>query len=231
MAPLRVVYPRRPWLLAALAALLFGLSLLGLEQHDDAWLLKVGGRSLDVRGATWAAWQDATRDCSQVQRVDLTLAVPSVLNPSLATPIGGLVAQAQAQAQAADVAEAVALVAAVDALRRVSPPASQSARVRRLDHWPASAGERSRQNAAEPQPGWFILQAEFDQLEPAVVLVRQVGLQAEVLSSGVWSGTTLPWNPAWRIRRFLADRVPQAPALLLACLDPLGAFAQPPKPW
>jgi hypothetical protein len=227
MTPQRVVHPRRLWLLAALAAVLFGLNLLGLEQRDDAWLLKVGGRPLDVRGAAWAAWQDATRDCSAVQRLD----------PGLADSIGSAAVQAQAHAQAREQAQAPALLtgaaatsaAAVEALRAFSPPDSWSARVRRLDYWPSPAGGQQPPNAAMPPLGWFVVQAEFEQLEPVVVLVRQEGPHAQVLASGVWSGTTLPWNPAWRIRRYLADRVPQA-APLLACLDPLSVFAQPPKP-
>ena len=198
MAPARLVNTRRLWLLAALAAVSFGLSLLGLEHRDDAWLLKLGGRPVDVRGAAWAAWQDAARDCSAVQRLD----------PE----------------------RAAVAVAAVEALRAFSPPDSWSARVRRVDYWPSPASGQHPQNPASVPSGWFTVQAEFDRLEPVVVLVRQEGPHAEVLASGVWSGTTLPWNPAWRIRRFLSDRVPQAPAALLPCLDPLGVFAQPPKP-
>jgi hypothetical protein len=206
MAPARLVNTRRLWLLAALAAVSFGLSLLGWEHRDDAWLLKVGGRPVDVRGAAWAVWQDAMRDCSAVHRLDTALAP----------------------------AAAAAAAAAVEALRSFSPPDSRSARVRRLDHWPATAGAPALQHQAAPQPSWFLLQAEFDRLEPVVVLVavvvRQEGPYAEVLAAGVWSGSTLPWNPAWRIRRFLSERVPQAPPELLACLDPLQVFAQPPKP-
>ncbi|MFM8738322.1 MAG: hypothetical protein ACKOGB_11945 [Betaproteobacteria bacterium] len=214
MTPPRVVYPRRLWLLAALAAVLFGLSLLGVEHRDDSWLLKVGGRPLDVRGAAWAAWQDATRDCTRVQR----------LHPSTAEAIGG------PAAQTALPAEATAAAAAVRALRGFSPPDSESARVRRLDHWAPGAAEAMPPKTGAVGPVWWVLQAEFDRLEPVVVLVRQEGPDAHMLAAGVWSGTTLPWNPAWRIRRFLAERVPQAPAALLACIDPLGVFAQPPRP-
>ena len=227
MAPARLVNTRRLWLLAALAAVSFGLSLLGLEHRDDAWLLKVGGRPADVRGAAWAAWQDAARDCSAVQRLDPALA------DRMASPVAVMSATAPAHAKA-PAAPAPAAAAAVEALRGFSPPDSRSARVRRLDHWPAMAGTPAQQHQAAPQPSWFLLQAEFDRLESVVVLVavvvRQEGPQAEVLAAGVWSGTALPWNPAWRIRRFLSDRVPQAPAELLACLDPLEVFAQPPKP-
>lgn len=181
MTPSRVVQRRRTGLLAALAAVLFLLGLLGIEQRDDAWLLKVAGKPVDLRGAASVAVQDLFRDCSAVQRVNA---------------LSGEAA------------------AAVEALRQFSPPDSLSARVMRIDRAAA----------------WFVLQAEFDALEPVVVLVRRAGTQAEVMPLGVWSSTTLPWNSAWRIRRFLAERVPQAPSGLLACVDPLPVFAQPPRP-
>ena len=179
MTPPRVVYPRRLWLLAALAAVLFGLSLLGLEQRDDSWLLKVGGRPLDVRGATWAAWQDATRDCTRVQRLD----------PSTAEPIGGPAVRAPLPAEAT-------AAAAVRALRGFSPPDSESARVWRLDHWAPGAPEAMPPKTGAPGPVWWVLQAEFDRLEPVVVLVRQEGPDAQVLAAATGTVAHLPFGAA-----------------------------------
>jgi len=202
MTPRRVVRSRRLWLLAALAAVSFVLSLVGLERRDDGWLLQLGGRFVDLRGALWAAWQDSTRNCAAVQRLD----------PEAAQRLIGPAA------------------AAVEALRGFSPPDSASARVWRVDHWPLGAGEPVQPALASSAPAWFVLQADFDGLEPVVVLVRQEKAYTQVVAQGVWSGTTMPWNPAWRIRSFLGDRVPQAPPALLACVDPVMVFAQPPKP-
>jgi len=102
----------------------------------------------------------------------------------------------------------------VRALREFSPPDSLSAKVLLADAWPG---------------GWFVLQAEFSALEPVVVLVRHSDGRVGVVAEGVWSSTTRPWNSAWRIRRFLASRVPQAPGALVNCIDPLPLFAQPPR--
>lgn len=104
--------------------------------------------------------------------------------------------------------------AALHALREFSPPDSRSAALRQADAWPQ---------------GWWVLQAEFDRLEPVLVLVRESEGRAEVVSEGVWSSTTLPWNSTWRIRDFLAGRVPQAPGALLDCIDPLPLFGRPPR--
>jgi hypothetical protein len=214
MTPSRVIRRRRTGLIAALAAVLFLLGHLGVEQRDHSWLLKLAGRPVDLRGAVSAAAQDLLRNCVAVQRLDAG-------------------------------AEEAAL--AVEALRQFSSPDSLSARVLRVDRLaavhtaPAPRGiavvKGEAQTQMQPmertalQPiGWLVIQAEFDTLEPVVVVVRQVGPVAEVMPLGVWSSTTLPWNSAWRIRRFLAERVPHAPADLLACLDPLPVFAQPPRP-
>jgi hypothetical protein len=110
--------------------------------------------------------------------------------------------------------EAPQALAAVQALREFSPPDSRSAVVLQADAWPG---------------GWFMLQAQFDALEPVVVVVRESDGQAQVLSEGVWSSTTRPWNSAWRVRAFLAARVTQAPPDMIRCVDPLPLFSQPPR--
>ncbi|MFY7984266.1 MAG: hypothetical protein ACOVOZ_07880 [Burkholderiaceae bacterium] len=103
---------------------------------------------------------------------------------------------------------------ALEALREFSPPDSRSAVVLQADAWPG---------------GWFVLQAQFDALEPVVVLVRESDGRAQVLPEGVWSSNTRPWNSAWRVRTFLAARATQAPSGLIPCIDPLPLFYQPPR--
>ena len=94
---------------------------------------------------------------------------------------------------------------AAAALRAYSPPDSESARV---------AGVLSLGN-------WRLVQASFDALEPVVVAVFDDGRQPpHVLPEAVWSGRTRPFDPGWRIRRFLGSRVPQVPVSLLECLEP-----------
>lgn len=210
MTPLRVVRRRRMGLLAGLAAVLFFLGLLSWEARDDAWLLSVGGRAIDVRGAASSAWTEVWRDCRRVRRVD----PPEQASKTLET------------------------LQALQALREFSPPDSHSARLLRADEWRPSPS-----TASDARSTWVAVQAEFDTLEPVVVLVRlsaraahasvdapvEAPMSAQVISEGVWSSTTRPWEPAWRIRRFLSQRVPQAPQELLDCLDPVPVFSQPPR--
>lgn len=103
---------------------------------------------------------------------------------------------------------------ALEALRRFSPPDSHTARLLKADRLGP----------------WLAVQAAFDTLEPVVVLMHAAGGLVDVVPQGVWSGPTPPWNAAWRIRGFLAERVPAAPAALLRCLDPAPVFSGPPRP-
>lgn len=220
----RVVHRRRTGLIAALAAVLFLVGLLGFEARDDAWLLKVAGQPMDLRGAAAVAWQNAWRDCSSVQRRRVQQARE-----------GGEAHEAQDAHDAHDAQKGTGLAAAVHALREFSPPDSRSARVLQVDEWTgplttAVKGRTGARDPAAPAPTWWALQAQFDALEAVVVLVRQGTEGVQVVPEGVWSGTTRPWDPAWRIRRFMGQRVADAPQALLACLDPLEVFAQPPRP-
>ena len=185
----------------ALAAVLLLGSWIGVERRDDGWLVLLGGRAVDPKGVVASGWTRVWRDCRAVR--DLAPDEPGYRR-------------------------------SVQALRAFSPPDSASARVLRMQ-------------ALGP---WRALQATFDRLEPVVVLVldegagegaaeRAAGVAAgvaagraaavemptvRVLDSAVWSGTTRPWDPAWRIRGFLATRVPDVPRALIECLDPEPVF-------
>lgn len=181
MTPARVTRRRRLKVLLALAAVFSLVGLLGVQRHDDAWLLTVAAQPLDAWGTLRSAGTNALRDCREVQGLDL------------------------AAPQARD---------ALAALRSFSPPDSDSAQLLKADRLGS----------------WLAVQASFDSLEPVVVLMRLSAGSVEVVPQGVWSGPTPPWNAAWRIRRFLGERVPAAPVALLRCLDPEPVFTGPPRP-
>jgi len=104
---------------------------------------------------------------------------------------------------------------ALQALKNFSPPASQSARV-------AAASARS---------DWMLLEVEFDDLQPAAVLMQKNGADWVVAQRGIWSGQTHPWLAATHIRAYLARQVESAPADLLACFDPKGGSTPSPQSW
>jgi hypothetical protein len=100
---------------------------------------------------------------------------------------------------------------ALAAVQAFSPPDSASARLVQLN----------------AQGSWLLAEVEFDRLNPAVVLLVQDGSGPRVVGEAIWSGSTEPWRPAPRIRAHLAQRAPQAPAALLACLEPKQRLFQP----
>jgi len=104
-----------------------------------------------------------------------------------------------------DGAQAASVLAQV---RAYSPPDSASARLRTLQ-------------ALGP---WQVAEFEFDRLEPVAVVFHE----GRLLPASVWSGPTEPWWPAWRIRRFWQQRVPELPPTLAQCTDPGPWFLKPP---
>lgn len=101
---------------------------------------------------------------------------------------------------------------ALRALQEESPPASRTARI--TGAWMASP--------------WLLVQAEFDELLPAVVLLQLRGGAWTVVPQGVWSGQTHPWRAGPLIRAYLQSRVPGAPATLLSCFEPQAVGRRPP---
>jgi hypothetical protein len=116
---------------------------------------------------------------------------------------------------------------ALGAARVHSPPDSHSAQLLSLHRMGA----------------FYIAELAFDQLEPAVVLLRAAGRpgtttvpsdstadsdRLQILDQPLWSGSTEPWRPGPFIRRYLRSRAPDVPGALIDCFQPLSpGFARP----
>ena len=85
-----------------------------------------------------------------------------------------------------------------------SPPSSESAQI-------ASAWSID---------GWILAEVEFNELFPAVVLIKNTGANAYIVPQAVWSGYTKPWKAAPHIRQYLARQAKEMPIELLNCFDP-----------
>lgn len=97
------------------------------------------------------------------------------------------------------------------AIQAFSPPDSQSAKLLQvLVH-----GD------------WMLAEVEFEQLNPAVVLLQKTPTQVQVVGNAVWSGSTEPWRPAPLIRRHLGANAPDMPPALRECFSPRAALFQP----
>jgi hypothetical protein len=89
-------------------------------------------------------------------------------------------------------------------IQAYSPPHSQSARLAGV--W--TTGD------------WSLVEVEFTQLLPAVVLIHTTGTRAEIMPDAVWSGYTKPWMAAPYIRRYVGAQATGVPARLLDCFEP-----------
>ncbi|WP_090137901.1 hypothetical protein [Limnohabitans sp. DM1] len=105
------------------------------------------------------------------------------------------------------------LTSALVVLKAYSPPASHTARV----------------SAAWATDQWLLVEAAFDDLLPAVVLMTRVDTRWAIAPQGIWSGQTHPWMAAPLIRDYLERQMPAAPGHLLACFDPTESTMPSPQ--
>jgi hypothetical protein len=74
----------------------------------------------------------------------------------------------------------------------------------------------------QQQGDWLLAELAFATLNPAVVVLRDDAAGLRLPERAVWSGSTAPWLPGPRIRDHLQQQVPEVPASLLACYDPVS---------
>ena len=67
---------------------------------------------------------------------------------------------------------------------------------------------------------WLMVEVEFKNLLPAVVLIQNANSSPSILAEGIWSGYTSPHKSAPFIRDYLSHQVDAAPAQLINCFDP-----------
>jgi hypothetical protein len=67
---------------------------------------------------------------------------------------------------------------------------------------------------------WTLVEVEFQDLLPSVVLIQTSDSQTNIVPNAVWSGFTKPWVAAPFIRNYIEQQVPQMPVALTRCFDP-----------
>ena len=101
-----------------------------------------------------------------------------------------------------------------------SSPAAEQVLTLIADHSPPDS-RNARLVSLLQQGDWLLAELVFAQLNPAVVVLQAVPEGIRLPERAVWSGSTSPWQPGPRIRQHLELQVPQVPAALLACYDPV----------
>lgn len=108
---------------------------------------------------------------------------------------------------------------AVQPLSLASPAAEQVLTLI-ADHSPPDSRD-AKLVSLQQQGDWLLAEFAFARLNPAVVVLRAEPAGWRIPERAVWSGSTAPWQAGPRIRMHLALQVPQVPAALLACYDPV----------
>jgi len=87
------------------------------------------------------------------------------------------------------------------------------------DYSPPDSSE-SHISSVWSKDSWLMVEVEFKNLLPAVVLIQNANSAPSILAEGIWSGYTNPHKSAPFIRDYLSDQVEAVPAQLLNCFDP-----------
>jgi hypothetical protein len=99
---------------------------------------------------------------------------------------------------------------ALEALRQYSPPQSQKAKVASI--WQMG--------------NWMLVESEFEDLLPALVLLERVDNHPQIVPQALWSGYTIPFKAAPFIRQYIKKQSPNTPTQLLNCFKPQSASFQ-----
>jgi len=67
---------------------------------------------------------------------------------------------------------------------------------------------------------WILVEVEFKELLPAVVMIQKADSDAAIVPDAVWSGYTNPHLPAPFIRKFLRQKMHSPPLALINCFEP-----------
>jgi hypothetical protein len=67
---------------------------------------------------------------------------------------------------------------------------------------------------------WILVEVEFKDLLPAVVMIHTDGSSTAIVPHGIWSGYTHPHIAAPFIREFLLQRLNNPPLALISCFEP-----------
>jgi hypothetical protein len=80
-----------------------------------------------------------------------------------------------------------------------------------------SPSQEKYQTAAED---WVLVEVEFTDLLPAVVLIQTKENQSFIVPNAVWSGYTKPWKSAPYIRKYISKNGNGMPSSLTDCFEP-----------
>lgn len=108
-----------------------------------------------------------------------------------------------------------------ETVERVSPSQGIYKTVQRLiDDYSPPDSRQAKLASVWSMGSWVLVEVEFKELLPAVVLIQNTDTAPSILAEGIWSGYTNPHKSAPFIRNYLTLHVDAVPAPLINCFDP-----------
>ena len=114
-------------------------------------------------------------------------------------------------------------------VKRLTPSNKQYQLAQSLIHdYSPPDSSHSTISSAWAMGSWILVEVEFKELLPAVVMIQKADSDAAIVPDAVWSGYTHPHLPAPFIRKFLRQKMNSPPLALINCFEPQSdSFKQP----
>ena len=115
------------------------------------------------------------------------------------------------------------------AVERLAPSTKQYQLAQSLIHdYSPPDSSHSNISSAWAMGRWILVEVEFKELLPAVVMIQKADSDAAIVPDAVWSGYTHPHLPAPFIRKLLIQKMNSPPLALINCFEPQSdSFKQP----
>jgi hypothetical protein len=113
-------------------------------------------------------------------------------------------------------------------VERLTPSHKQYQLAQSLIHdYSPPDSKHSNISSAWAMGSWILVEVEFKELLPAVVMIQKADSDAAIVPDAVWSGYTHPHLPAPFIRKFLIQKMNSPPIALINCFEPQSSSFKP----
>jgi len=107
-----------------------------------------------------------------------------------------------------------------DKVERLTPEHTiYKASLENIKNYSPPASEHMQVASVWAQSDWALVEVEFKDLLPALVVLQRTQGQWQILPKAIWSGYTAPWKAAPFVRHYITTQAPELPRELSNCFE------------
>jgi len=107
-----------------------------------------------------------------------------------------------------------------DKVERLTPEHTiYKASLENIKNYSPPASEHMQVASVWAQSDWALVEVEFKDLLPALVVLQKTQGQWQILPKAIWSGYTAPWKAAPFVRHYITTQAPELPRELSNCFE------------